>query len=152
MIAQVTFRTDSKFTDKFGRQLKNSAFHSDGIDLLSEFSVEGYLNHHGESLVERFDANSYLYIGKAMDLHDVGRGRGGVEKAMSRITCPVLTVGINSDILYPEYQQTRIHAMVTNGDPRNTYVRIDSDEGHDGFLIATVPVGKAIEDFLAQVD
>ena len=152
MIAQVTFRTDSKFNEKFGRNLQDSAFHADGLHLLSQFKVEGYLDHHGEMLVRRFDANSYLYIGKAMDLHDVGRGRGGVAKAMARIKCPVLTIGIKSDILYPAYQQEMIHSLVTNGDERNRYVEIDSDEGHDGFLIAFVPMGRAIEDFLDRVD
>ena len=152
MIAQVTFRTDRKFTARFGRQLRDNPFHADGIDLLSEFTVEGYLSHHGESLVERFDANSYLYIGKAMDLHDVGRGRGGVENAMARIACPVLTIGISSDILYPAYQQVQIHSMVAGRDPRSRYVEIESDEGHDGFLIALGPLGNAIRGFLAQVD
>ena len=101
--------------------------------------------------MRRFDANSYLYIAKAMDLHDVGRGRGGTARAMSRITAPTLTLGISSDILYPAYQQQTIHALVSNGDPRNRYVEIESDEGHDGFLIATLPVGEQIEAFLSQV-
>ena len=99
----------------------------------------------------RFDANSYLYIAKAMDLHDVGRGRGGVPRAMSRITAPALTLGISSDILYPAYQQQTIHALVSNGDARNRYAEIESDEGHDGFLIATLQVGSEIGQFLAQV-
>ena len=151
MIAQVTFRTDNKFSEKFGRRLRNEDFHEDGLHLLSKFEVEGYLDHHGERLVRRFDANSYLYIAKAMDLHDVGRGRGGVPRAMSRITAPALTLGISSDILYPAYQQQTIHALVSNGDSRNRYAEIESDEGHDGFLIATLQVGSEIEQFLSQV-
>lgn len=152
MIAQVTFRTDNKFSERFGRRLANKNFHDDGLDLLSKFEVEGYLDHHGDRLVRRFDANSYLYIGKAMDLHDVGRGRGGVARAMSRITAPSLTIGISSDILYPAYQQETIHAHITNGDPRNRYVEIDSDEGHDGFLIATQQVGGEVAAFLSGLD
>lgn len=149
MIAQVTFRTDNKFSERFGRRLANKNFHDDGLDLLSKFEVEGYLDHHGDRLVRRFDANSYLYIGKSMDLHDVGRGRGGVARAMSRITAPALTIGISSDILYPAYQQETIHAHISNGDPRNRYVEIDSDEGHDGFLIATQQVGGEIAKFFS---
>ena len=83
MIAQVTFRTDNRFNEKFGRELCDTNFHSDGIDLFDRYEVENYLDYHGDKLIRRFDANSYLYIGKAMDLHDVGRGRGGVARAMN---------------------------------------------------------------------
>ena len=71
---------------------------------------------------------------------------------MSRITAPALTIGISSDILYPAYQQETIHAHITNGDPRNRYVEIDSDEGHDGFLIATQQVGGEVAAFLSGLD
>jgi homoserine O-acetyltransferase len=152
MIAQVTFRTDTKFNEKFGRNIADNAFHSEGIDLFSRFEVESYLDHHGDKLVRRFDANSYLYIGKAMDLHDVGRGRGGVESALQRIVAPVLTIGIDSDILYPAYQQQIIHSHITHRDARNQYIELHSDEGHDGFLIETVTVGREISRFLASLD
>jgi homoserine O-acetyltransferase len=148
MIAQVTFRTDSKFSEKFGRKLVDVNFHSDGIDLFSRFDVEGYLGHHGDRLVRRFDANSYLYIGKAMDLHDVGRGRGSTELAMARIKAPTLTISIDSDILYPAYQQEVIQQHLKNNDPRNRHETINSVEGHDGFLIETVAVGHHVAQFL----
>ncbi len=148
MIAQVTFRTDSKFSEKFGRKLVDVNFHSDGIDLFSRFDVEGYLGHHGDRLVRRFDANSYLYIGKAMDLHDVGRGRGSTELAMARIKAPTLTISIDSDILYPAYQQEVIQQHLKNNDPRNRHETISSVEGHDGFLIETVAVGHHVAQFL----
>ena len=70
---------------------------------------------------------------------------------MARIKAPALTIGISSDILYPAYQQETIHSLVTNGDPRNRYVEIESDEGHDGFLIATLQVGAELSAFLAQL-
>jgi homoserine O-acetyltransferase len=77
-----------------------------------------------------------LIIGKAMDLHDVGRGRNGLEGAMRRITMPSTVVGISSDILYPNYQQRQIHALLDRvGDSR--YAEIDSPHGHDSFLINT---------------
>lgn len=152
MVAQVTFRTDSRFSEKFGRQLKDENFNADGIDLFSEFEVEGYLDHHGDKLVRRFDANSYLYIGKAMDLHDVGRGRGGVAAALGRIKAPTLTMSIDSDILYPAYQQEIIQQHLRNNDPRNQHVTIHSMEGHDGFLIETVAVGAGIRDFFTAIE
>lgn len=150
MIAQVTFRTDSKFNEKFGRRLKDQHFGPDGIDLFSRFDVEGYLDHHGDKLVRRFDANSYLYIGKAMDLHDVGRGRGGTDEAMARIKAPTLTLSIDSDILYPAYQQEKIQDSLRNNDSRNRHVEINSVEGHDGFLLETIAVGHHLSAFLAD--
>ena len=148
MISQVTFRTDTKFNEKFGRRLTNPSLLEDGIDLYSKFDVEGYLDHHGDKLVRRFDANSYLYIGKAMDLHDVGRGRGGTDAALARITAPVFTISIDSDILYPAYQQEAIQAGVVNRDGRNDHAVIHSAEGHDGFLIETLAVGGTIARFI----
>lgn len=150
-IAQVTFRSDTKFNEKFGRNLAVDNVLEDGIDLFSRFDVEGYLDYHGDKLVRRFDANSYLYIGKAMDLHDVGRGRGTLEEALARIECPVLTVSIDSDILYPAYQQEFIHTSLAGRDPRTEHVEISSAEGHDGFLIETVAVGSAIGAFLRRI-
>ena len=87
----------------------------DTFGLWQEFEVERYLQYHGDKLVRRFDANSYLIIGKAMDLHDVARGRGILERAMARITVPNLTIGINSDILYPSYQQRHLSRAVERG-------------------------------------
>lgn len=152
MIAQVTFRTDSKFNEKFGRRLRDQHFGPEGIDLFSRFDVEGYLDHHGDKLVRRFDANSYLYIGKAMDLHDVGRGRGGTAEAMARIKAPTLTIAIDSDILYPAYQQEAIQAALVNKDPRNKHVEIHSVEGHDGFLLELIPINAHISEFFASTE
>jgi homoserine O-acetyltransferase len=120
--------------------------------LFSRFSVEGYLDHHGDKLVRRFDANSYLYIGKAMDLHDIGRSRGGVDQALARITAPTLTLSIDSDILYPPYQQEFIHQHLRSKDPRTRHATIQSGEGHDGFLVETAPVSLQLSQFLADTE
>ena len=121
MVAQVTFRSDNVFTDRFGRELADGATLRDSLDLWQRFEVERYLDHHGEKLVRRFDANSYLIIGKAMDLHDVGRGRGGVAGGDGRINAPTLTFGISSDILYPSYQQRQIRdLLLASGTPAST--------------------------------
>jgi homoserine O-acetyltransferase len=108
MISQVTFRSDNVFTERFGRELADSNAENNGLGLWDHFEVESYLEHHGDRLIRRFDANSYLIIGKAMDLHDVARGRGTLERAMARIAVPTLVLGISSDILYPTYQQRQI--------------------------------------------
>jgi homoserine O-acetyltransferase/O-succinyltransferase len=151
MVAQVTFRSDNAFTDRFGRELADGATLRDGLDLWQRFEVERYLDYHGDKLVRRFDTNSYLVIGKAMDLHDVGRHRNGLRAAMTRIASPALVMGISSDILYPAYQQRQIHDMLLDVGTKSEYVEIDSPNGHDAFLIDLDQVGGPISSFLASI-
>ena len=121
------------------------------FDLWQRFEVERYLDHHGDKLVRRFDANSYLVIGKAMDLHDVGRGRSGLHAAMGRVKAPSLVMGISSDVLYPNYQQRQIHQLISQAGTPAEYVEIDSPHGHDAFLINRDQVGPPIGRFLEAV-
>jgi homoserine O-acetyltransferase len=151
MVAQVTFRSDNVFTEKFGRELADGATLGDRLDLWQRFEVERYLDHHGEKLIRRFDANSYLIIGKAMDLHDIGRGRGGLRTAMGRITVPTLTMGIWSDMLYPSYQQRQISELLVAAGTPCEYVEIDSPHGHDAFLLNFDQIGPPVMRFLEQV-
>jgi homoserine O-acetyltransferase len=151
MVAQVTFRSDNVFTDRFGRELADGATLRDSLDLWQRFEVERYLDHHGDKLIRRFDTNSYLIIGKAMDLHDVGRGRGGVEAAMARIQVPTLTIGIWSDMLYPSYQQRQIRDLLVAAGTPCDYVEIDSPHGHDAFLINLDQLGAPLGTFLDSV-
>lgn len=148
MVAQVTFRSDNVFTDRFGRDLADMDAENNGISLWDKFEVERYLDHHGDRLIRRFDTNSYLLIGKAMDLHDVARGRGGLAKAMSRVTAPTLAMGISSDILYPTYQQRQIRDLVAYNGVAAEYVEIESPHGHDSFLIDLQQVGGPITRWL----
>ena len=94
MIAMLSYRSFASFEDRFGRAgpREGSA---------SSYAVEDYLHHHGSSLVDRFDANCYVYLTRLMDTHDVARGRGEYEKVLKKITQPTLVVGITSDVLYP---------------------------------------------------
>src|SRR4051794_16208154 len=147
MVAQVTFRSDNVFTDRFGRELADGGRHGEGLDLWQRFEVERYLDHHGQKLIRRFDTNSYLLIGKAMDLHDVGRGRGGVRSAIARIAVPTLTIGIWSDMLYPSYQQRQISDMLASLGTDSEYVEVDSPHGHDAFLINVDQVGPPLSRF-----
>jgi len=142
MVSQITFRSDDVFTDRFGRELVEPL---DGFQLWQRFQVERYLEHHGDKLVRRFDANSYLLLTKAMDLHDVGRGRGGVEAAMARLQAPLLAVGVRSDILYPAHQSAEIAALARAAGVPARYHELDSPHGHDAFLIEQ----EAMHDLLA---
>jgi len=149
-IAQITYRSDTVFRDRFGRGVLDPM--DDVFTLWQRFDVEGYLDYHGAKLVRRFDANSYLTISRAMDLHDIGRGRGGVEQALRRVQVPTLTVSIDSDALYFPYQQEQIRDVLhAQGTPVEHAV-IRSEHGHDAFLLETEQVSEAVAGFLADVE
>ena len=148
-IAQITYRSDDVFTDRFGREVVESL---DGFSLWQRFQVERYLEYQGAKLARRFDANSYLCLTKAMDLHDLARGRGGLGQALVRISVPTLVMGISSDTLYPTYQQRQLCQVLAGGGTPSEYVEIQSRHGHDGFLLDLDQVGAALSPFLAGVE
>ena len=148
-IAQITYRSDDAFERKFGRSEADPT--DDGFTPWQRYSVETYLDYHGAKLARRFDANSYLYINRAMDLHDLGRGRGGLERALSRISAPTLVMGITSDVLYPLRQQEQLHQTINAVGGSSRLALIHSDEGHDAFLIALDQMADAVTPFLAEI-
>jgi homoserine O-acetyltransferase len=149
-LAQVTYRTEKVFDERFGRAVLDES--DDRFTLWQRFDVEGYLDYHGAKLVRRFDANSYLVINRAMDLHDLGRGRGGVTAAVARIRVPCLVASIDTDGLYPPRLQEQLRDdLAAQGTPCQ-YVAIDSPDGHDGFLTEGAKVGAPITSFLADVE
>jgi homoserine O-acetyltransferase len=134
-IAMLTYRSYGSFNLKFGR----SKASNNGM-----FEVESYLKYQGEKISKRFDANSYLYLSKAMDDHDVGKDRGGIDEALKNIKCKTECIGISSDILYPVEEQKEITEMIPNA----TYSEINSIHGHDAFLIEFDQLDKIIRKFL----
>lgn len=148
-LAQTTYRSDPVFQERFGRELSRPL---DTFDLWEDFEVERYLRYHGEKLVRRFDANSYLILNKAMDLHDLGRGRGGLANAFARIAVPVLTMSISSDTLYPPHQQLELRDGLLAAGRQCEHVLIESPQGHDGFLLETDEIGAAVADLLTSVE
>jgi homoserine O-acetyltransferase len=144
MCAQVTYRSDEVFTERFHRaMLGNLDFTLDPL-----FDVEGYLDYHGLKLARRFDANSYIRLNRAMDLHDLARGRGSTESALARITAPALVASVRSDGLYPPIQQQVLADGLRSVGGDVTWVDIDSPHGHDGFLIETAQLAPHIRTFL----
>ena len=150
MMSQITFRTDMVFSDRFGRDVVEPL--AGGYSVWQRFEVERYLEHHGDKLARRFDANSYLLLTKAMDLHDIGRKRGGVEAALARVQAPTLTMGSSSDVLYPAYQQHDLTEGLLAAGVDVRYAEIDSQHGHDAFLIEFEQVGAVLADFLTEVE
>lgn len=122
MMAMVSYRSAPGFAARFGRTT---------ID--DRFAVQSYLDHHGEALVRRFDANSYLRLIGAMDSHDVGRERGPREAILRHIDNDVLVVGISSDVLYPVSETRELASAIPNA----RFAVLDSPHGHDSFLIDT---------------
>ena len=148
-LAQITYRSDQEFESRFHRDLAESG---DGMGLWDRFQVESYLDHHGRKLAHRFDANSYITLNKAMDLHDIGRDRGGVAAALGRVRVPTLVVSVNSDTLYPPHQQVEIRDLLASQGTQTDYLTIDSPHGHDGFLIESGQLGPVVRDWLARVE
>ncbi len=147
-IAQITYRTSEVFERRFKRAMHDP---DESFDLWGRFEMESYLDHHGQKLVKRFDANSYLLLSRAMDLHDIGRGRGGTAATLGRISVPVLTASVRSDCLYPPYQQQELCDKIRAGGGDCRLVTLDSDEGHDGFLLEHEMLQEPISGFLNEV-
>ncbi len=144
MLAQVTYRSDEVFTERFHRTVIDQFQFS----LEPTFDVEGYLDHHGLKLARRFDANSYLRLNRAMDLHDLGRGRGGVPQALKRVEVPSIVATVRSDGLYLPRQQKDLHEQLVAAGSDSTWVDIDSPHGHDGFLLETAALAPRISDLI----
>ncbi|WMJ72445.1 homoserine O-acetyltransferase [Cytophagaceae bacterium ABcell3] len=115
----------------------------DSDDKLDDFRAISYQNYQGEKLVKRFSCHSYWHLSKAMDCHNVGRGRGGVAQALSKIKSKTLAIGIKTDVLFPVSEQI----LLADHIPGAQYSEIESLYGHDGFLIETVKISEAIEGF-----
>jgi len=144
MIGHITFMSDQSMEEKFSRKLKTGQF-SFGFD--ADFEVEGYLRYRGANFVKRFDANSYLYITKAMDYFDLSGGtliRKGTGKELPRF----LVISFKSDWLYPSYQSEEIVRELKSRLADATYCELKSTYGHDAFLVETENQTKLIRPFL----
>jgi homoserine O-acetyltransferase/O-succinyltransferase len=146
MIAHITYLSDEQMHAKFGRRLQDRQ--SYGYDFKTEFQVESYLRYQGDSFVRRFDANSYLYISKAMDYFDLAARSGSLVEALAAVRAHFLVVSISSDWLFPTYQSKEIvKALKANGVP-TTFMELDSPYGHDAFLLPSERLAATIAGFL----
>ncbi|MCF7222339.1 homoserine O-acetyltransferase [Lysobacter sp. TLK-CK17T] len=141
-IAMATYRSHGSLGMRYGRITGIEAFGSNA-KAPKEFAVRNWVAHHAESFADRFDANSYLTLIDAMDTHDVGRGRGGVDAALAGVKVPALVISIDSDALYVPAEQ----ACLFEGIPDARLVEITSLHGHDGFLIDAARLEPAIREF-----
>jgi homoserine O-acetyltransferase len=137
-IGHVSYRSELELHSRFGRSAQDGEDPSAG----GRYAVEGYLDHHANKLIGRFDANSYLVLSRAMDHHDVGRDRGGIEAALARVTAAPTIIAVDSDRLYPPRLQHEIAALLPGRpDPQI----VTSPYGHDAFLIEAAQIGAYTE-------
>jgi len=147
-IAMISYRSQPSFQARFARAGLADGDGHERVrvykDVPMSFAVESYLRYQGQKLADRFDANSYLYLTRAMDLHDVSAGRGSMRDVLGGVSARVLSIGISSDVLYPPAEQKAIASAI----PGAVYAEIDSPHGHDAFLIEFETMNRLLRDFL----
>ena len=146
MIGHITYMSDKSMEEKFSRNRKTK---KDSSGFAAEFEVEGYLKYRGDSFTRRFDANSYLYITKAMDLFDVS-GKKFVKESKNK-NLKFLVISFASDWLYPSYQSEDIVKQLKLKGFDATYIEIKSTYGHDAFLLEVDDETKLVKSFLNRV-
>ncbi|KAJ8524267.1 hypothetical protein ON010_g16852 [Phytophthora cinnamomi] len=142
----VSYRTHAAYAEKFGRCEEQPAPDDALASKHGRYVVQSYLEYQGEKFLSRFDVNSYLALLHMMDTHDVGRGRGGLQKALASLSQPALVIGIDSDVLYPLEEQQQI----ADGLPNAQFAALSSPHGHDGFLLGQEEISALTKRFLAE--
>jgi homoserine O-acetyltransferase/O-succinyltransferase len=148
-IGHITFLSDESMTAKFGRRFNAK----DGLfDFFGQFEVERYLSYNGYNFVDRFDANSFLYLAKALDLYDVALGYESLEEALSLVRTPIQFFAFTSDWLYPPYQTEEMVTVLEKLGKPVEYHLITSAYGHDAFLLEHETFAPHVQKFLAGVE
>ncbi|MDR0900166.1 MAG: homoserine O-acetyltransferase, partial [Methanobrevibacter sp.] len=145
MIAHITYLSDESMYEKFGRDLKDKEEVS--YDFTMDFQVESYLHYQGESFVKRFDANSYLYITKAIDYFDLSEN-GSLIDGLKKVESKVKIIAIDSDWLYPAVQSKELLTALNANDVDVSYSELQSSYGHDAFLLEDGQLNYLISNFL----
>jgi homoserine O-acetyltransferase/O-succinyltransferase len=150
MIGHITYLSDESMHQKFGRRLQDKSEYSFNFSS-SDFQVESYLRYHGDAFVKRFDANSYLYITKAIDYFDLTRkGALSLSEAFKGVKAKFLVISISSDWLYPPYQSREIVEALSANDTDVRHREIKSNYGHDAFLLESGQMNYNIGNFLSR--
>ena len=147
MVGHITYMSDVSMSEKFGRKFKNT---KQPFKFSPEFEVEGYLQYRGDNFIKRFDPNSYLYITKAIDYFDLSNGTG-LREVFKGITAPFLIIAFKSDWLYPAYQSQEIARACKLAGIDAIYCELNSNYGHDAFLVEVDEQAHLIKYFLKRV-
>jgi homoserine O-acetyltransferase/O-succinyltransferase len=149
MMAHITYVSDASMDRKFGRRKKETA---DGAAYTFDvqFEVESYLRHQGQSFINRFDANSYLYITRALDQFDLAQAYGSLEAAFAPVEADALVVGFTSDWLFPPEQNRALALALLRAGKRASYAELTTDLGHDSFLLESDELYTLVRGFLER--
>jgi homoserine O-acetyltransferase len=148
MIAHITYLSNESMYQKFGRRLQDKEEYS--FDFSTDFEVESYLHYQGSSFTKRFDANTYLYITKAIDYFDLTVD-GSLADGLKDVKSKMLVISVDSDWLYPSSQSKEILMALTANDVDVIYYELKSSYGHDAFLIEGGQLNYVIENFLSDI-
>jgi homoserine O-acetyltransferase len=147
MVGHITYMSDDSMREKFGRKFRED----DALpDFSKVFEVESYLRYRGSQFVDRFDANSYLYITKAMDLFDLTKDHPSLAAALERAQARFLVLSFTSDWLYPSYQSLEIVSALRGRNRDVAYCELPSNYGHDAFLADVGEQTELVRGFLAS--
>jgi len=149
MLGHITYLSEEGMRQKFGRALRDKE--KFGFDFSTDFQVESYLHHQGYSFTRRFDANSYLYMTKAMDYFDLGGQYGSLKSAFANSLLKYLVISFSSDWLFPPYQSKEIVQALKANNWDVSYCDIKSLYGHDAFLLESQQLTKLIMGFLNSI-
>jgi len=147
MIGHITYMSDASMAEKFGRRVRENR---EPFKFGADFEVEGYLRYRGDNFVKRFDANSYLYITKAIDYFNLLNGHR-LDEVFKGLKAKVLVLAFKSDWLYPAYQSQEIVKACKLAGVDASYCEITSSYGHDAFLLEIEQETKLIKYFLKSV-
>ena len=149
MIGHITYLSEASMREKFGRRLQEREQY--GYEFATEFRVENYLKHQGHKFTSRFDANTFLYITKAIDYFDLSWGLPNLAQAFAKVTSKFLVVSYSSDWLYPPAESEELVRALLQNSVDATYVEIKSDYGHDAFLLEDDKLAGLTGDFLGRI-
>jgi homoserine O-acetyltransferase len=148
MVGHITYMSDDSMKEKFGRRFRTRG--GEAFAFQDEFEVESYLRYRGTQFVDRFDANSYLYITKAMDVFDLTQGLPSLAAAMERARARFLVISFTSDWLYPTYQSLEMVSALRSRGRDVAYCELSSNYGHDAFLVDVGEQTELVRGFLAR--
>ena len=150
MVGHITYLSEESMQQKFGRRLQDQVRY--GYEFRSEFQVESYLKYKGHNFTRRFDANSYLYVTKAMDYFDLSAETGSVAAAFANSAeLHYLVLSFTSDWLYPSYHSKELVSALTAAGADVTYLDVQSSWGHDAFLLEVETMTKLLSGFLERL-
>ncbi len=150
MLAHITYLSEASIEMKFGRRLQDRDTFAYDLMRETEFQIESYLHYQGRQFVERFDANSYLHLTKAMDYFHLSQSYSSLASALSRTDARFLVVSYTSDWLFPTSQSQEIVRALLESGQDVSFMELDSPYGHDAFLIEETPLTNLVQPFLTR--